>query len=93
MKKWEVKYITLPLDISSEDQSRGSMSLTIAYSKVGDGYKKAWGEISKLASEGWEPVSMVALTKSFMTINASMHGGAGSSITDEMLVMLKRPLD
>jgi hypothetical protein len=93
MKKWEFKYITLPLDTNTKDRSKGAMSLTIAYNEFGEGYKKAWDEIFKLAGEGWEPISAVAPTRSFMTINGSMRGGAGSSLTDKIIVMLKRPIE
>lgn len=89
MKKWEVKYVVLPFDIETDDRSKGAMALTIAYNKLGEGYKKAWDEISKLASEGWEPISTVAYTRSFTSMNGSMHAGAGSSITDGILVVLK----
>ncbi|NWG06126.1 MAG: hypothetical protein HXY35_05485 [Chloroflexi bacterium] len=93
MQKWETKYIVLPLDLDTDTSgTRGSMIITMNYGKLGNSWGKAWEEVSKLAKDGWEPVSMVALTRSLVVLDSSKHAGAGNSITDQVLIMLKRPI-
>jgi len=93
MQKWETKYIVLPLDLDTDTSgTRGSMVITLNYGKLGSAWAKVWEEVSKLATDGWEPVSMVALTRSLVVLDSSKHAGAGNSITDQIVVMLKRPI-